>query len=249
MRPLGLTLRRAGFTVSAPLLAGHGANAAELCATTWQDWRESAALALNELAAQVSKVFIAGICVGGLLGLHLSLSDRRIRGVGLYSPGFNYDGWNMPFYARLNRFGLPLLARLPTMRTRGMRERQPFGIKNERLRRLILNGYGAMPGALETFPFGALHEGNRFFRELLRSLSKVTVPVLVVQAIDDDVCSPRHARRIARMVRGPCRLVFLQNSYHLVHLDQERDRVTQLTVQFMHENCTGSDNAQRRIDL
>lgn len=233
MRPLGLGLWRAGFTVSAPLLAGHGADATALCATRWQDWRDSAAQALAELMQQVDSVFVAGICVGGLLGLHLAQSERRICGVGLYSPGFNYDGWNMPYYTRWSRLGLPLLSRLPAIRTLGLRERQPFGIKNTRLRRLILNGYGTMPGALDTFPFAALHEGNRFFRKVLHELPHTTVPLLVVQAIEDDICSPRHAHRIARTVIGPCHVHFLHDSYHLVHLDQERATVTRLTTQFM----------------
>ena len=247
MRPLGLGLRRAGFTISAPLLAGHGADAATLCATRWEDWRDSAALALGKLMQQVDSVFVAGICVGGLLGLQLARAEPRIRGVGLYSPGFSYDGWNMPYYARWSRLGLPLLARLPAIRHRGVRERAPFGIKDERLRRLVLNGFGVLPGALDTFPFGALHEGNRFFRQVRRQLPETTVPLLVVQALDDDICSPRHARRIASTVRGPCRVVYLENSYHLVHLDQERREVTRVTADFMRDQVASRDDINRRI--
>jgi carboxylesterase len=204
------------------LLAGHGGDAATLCATAWQDWRESAREALQGLARRVDSVFVAGICVGGLLGLHLALSERRIRGVALYSPGLGYDGWNMPRIFRWSRLGLPLLARLPIVRTCGIAE----------------------PGALESFPFAALHEGNRFFRDVRRRLRQTSVPLLVVQARQDDICSARHAERIARAVRGPCRVVYLEDSYHLVHLDQERGRVTRLTSRFFLEQLESC--AERR---
>ena len=69
--------------------------------------------------------------------------------------------------------------------------------------------------------------------KVLHELPQTTVPLLIVQAIEDDICSPRHAHRIARTVIGPCHVHFLHDSYHLVHLDQERATVTRLTTQFM----------------
>ena len=42
MRLLGRRLTRAGFALSTPLLAGHGADQQTLLRSTWRDWLASA---------------------------------------------------------------------------------------------------------------------------------------------------------------------------------------------------------------
>ena len=92
---------------------------------------------------------------------------------------------------------------------------------------------------------------NWYAKPLDRSLPQLqiegTVPLLVVQALDDDICSPRHAQRIASTVRGPCRVVYLENSYHLVHLDQERREVARVTAEFMRDQAADRNDINRRI--
>ena len=72
--PLARALATAGFAVSAPLLEGHGENAAALAATRWQDWLASAEEAFDRLRAGAGggPVAIAGFSMGGLLALRLA---------------------------------------------------------------------------------------------------------------------------------------------------------------------------------
>src|SRR5690349_6709096 len=65
MKWVGRALHKKGYTVYAPLLAGHGVDAATLIETRWQDWLESVLDACVYLRTQVDRMCSAGICVGG----------------------------------------------------------------------------------------------------------------------------------------------------------------------------------------
>jgi carboxylesterase len=63
-------------------------------------------------------------------------------------------------------------------------------------------------------------------------LPNMRVPTLLIHAREDDVSHPRNARRIKRLHGGECDLIYLDNSYHMIHVDQERDRVADMTATF-----------------
>ena len=60
---------RFGFTVSGPRLPGHGTSPDDMETTGYLDWLGAAETALQELAGRKSKVFVAGLSMGGVLTL------------------------------------------------------------------------------------------------------------------------------------------------------------------------------------
>ena len=72
--PLGEFLGQRGYNVYAPLLAGHGGTWQELRASTADDWRRSAELALLELVEESagSGVAVCGLSLGGMLAMDLA---------------------------------------------------------------------------------------------------------------------------------------------------------------------------------
>src|SRR5689334_17928637 len=99
MKLVAKQLHRKGYSVYAPLLAGHGIDTKTLVRTHWQDWQQSVEEAAGILAAQTQEVFAAGICVGGKLAMMAAHRYPSIfRAVAIYSPCFHYDGWNVPSY-------------------------------------------------------------------------------------------------------------------------------------------------------
>ena len=48
---------------------------------------------------------------------------------------------------------------------------------------------------------------------------------------------PRNAYRLETALGGPTRLHLLDDSYHMIHVDQERDRVAALTAAFFGEDA------------
>src|SRR5882757_3700158 len=81
VRPIAEALGRAGWSVQAPMLAGHGLTLGDLAVTTWPDWLASAEAALDLLSAASGgrPVAVVGFSMGGLLALRLArLHPERI---------------------------------------------------------------------------------------------------------------------------------------------------------------------------
>lgn len=232
MRPVARRLNRAGFGVSAPQLAGHGENEAALLKTSWRDWLGSVRAAYHRLARQVDEVYVAGICVGGALGLALCAEAPEIRGAAAYSMTFEYDGWNMPRFAVAAPV-IQFVANLPLVRRLSWEETYPFGLKDLRLRELALRAPDTLiEGSIDRLPLGALYEMYRLARHVERAGRDIRTPTLIVHAREDDMAHLRNAYRLRDALAGPTRLEVLEDSYHMVHVDKERGRVGDMTAAF-----------------
>lgn len=232
MKPLAKRLARRGFEVAAPLLAGHGADEATLLKTTWRDWLDGLCEAYDKFAAEVDTVHVAGICVGGALGLMLAAERPAIRAAAVYSMTFEYDGWNMPRFAVAAPV-IQLVANLPGVRKLAWAETHPFGLKDERLRGLAERAPESLiEGAIDRLPLGALFQMYRLGRHLERVGKDIQTPTLILHAREDDMSHPRNAYRLQRALGGPTRLHLLEDSYHMIHVDQERDVVAATTAGF-----------------
>lgn len=230
MKYIAKALHRQGYTVHAPLLAGHGVDTAALRRTTWQDWYESVVRAADALARTVDTMYVAGVCIGGMLGLHLARNDRRVRAATVYSPLLQYDGWNAPYHYRLGRFTVPLAVHLGISRWINLKERPPFGIKSDRIRHLL--GADGLRGTLPVFPVDTLHQNLKLISATRAILPEVSVPTLLVHAREDDLSGPNNALYVQRHIGGPCEIAWMHNSYHMVHIDQEHATVAKRTCAF-----------------
>ncbi len=81
-------LRQYGWTISAPLLPGHGTSLLDLERCRWQDWTKQAEESYRNLARRCTRVFIGGESMGGLLATYLASIFPEIAGILLYSPAF-----------------------------------------------------------------------------------------------------------------------------------------------------------------
>ncbi|MBI3440260.1 MAG: alpha/beta fold hydrolase [Proteobacteria bacterium] len=233
MRFVGKQLHRMGFTVYAPTLAGHGGDEATLINTTYEDWAAGLQKALSYVKERVSNVSAAGICVGGALALHLAHQEKgRIDKVVIYAPALDYDGWNQPYWSRGARIFKDLLIRIPSVRNTNFKETHPFGVRDDRIRRLIVENPESLEGVLPYFPARSLYQNYRLNDVLKKELPKINVPTLLIHAKDDDVSHPRNSYAIQKQHGGSCDVVLLEDSYHMIHVDRERHKVAELTGQF-----------------
>ncbi len=233
MRFVGKGLADAGYTVYGMQLAGHCGDEADLLATGWRDWYHSVETAYCRLARRCEHVFVGGLSMGALLGLHLAanLPRNALAGLALYSTTIWYDGWNTNRF----RFLLPLVLRLPFGKRYSFWEDPPYGIKDERLRQVVvsrmLSGDSA-GGGLPVIRGASLAELHRLIRRIKREAHTVTTPALVVHALEDDVTSVRNADFLERSLGGPVRKVLLDDCYHMVTVDRQRREVVKRTVDF-----------------
>jgi carboxylesterase len=230
-------LRRVGYHVDTPMLPGHGLDEKGLLKTGWRDWLAAAERDLIKLTADGGQAFVGGLSMGAVLALALAAKHpERVKGVVCFAPTLRYDGWIVPKGAWFVPYG----AYVPILNRYRFKERPPYGIKDERLRakmqEMLFSGAIADAG-LPFMPGRSLAQNLTLIRYVKRLLPKVTAPLLIVHATEDDITHIRNAEKLAATVKGPVRKLYLKDSYHLVTVDRERAKVALATQAFLDELC------------
>jgi carboxylesterase len=223
-------LTRNGYTVLCPQLAGHGGSEAELVATTWQEWYESAEKGLEELAETCETVIVGGLSTGAVLSLMLAARHpEKVHAVALYSPTLWLSGRQIPWY-------LPLFRMIDSKRFANLfRFPVPIhvGIKDKRIRDFIKSAMAADGGRPSSTPGGAVLERRRLAKEVMKDLGTISQPVLILHAREDDYAGLDNAAYLQRELAGPVDLVVLEDSYHMVTVDRQRHVVLDRTTAFV----------------
>ena len=240
MKFLATYFNRRGYTVSCPRLANHGQPIEILKNTPWEDFYESARQAVLNIQKTVRcSVFVAGLSMGALLSLLLADEfPDRIAGVSCLSPTLFYDGWNTPWSKHL----LPLAYWTPLKHVTYFKEEPPYGIKNEAIRQRVHDYYqkadlrdlnGVAKYGYPYFPVKLLCELHSLIRYLTPRLRHVRAPVQCIQAKNDDMTSVKNSQFIYDRVSSEVKeIVMLNDSYHIITADQERDKVAESMESF-----------------
>lgn len=235
MRFVGKGLNRAGFTVHGMQLAGHCGSEADLLKTGWRDWTCSVREGAERLRREVDHLFVAGLSMGSVLALNLAIEKPEwVDGLGCYGSTLFYDGWTIPRVARLS-FMLPVVCGMGLFKQRRFMESFPYGIKDERVRMRIagamLDGQSEIAG-LPGNPWPSLAEFHKLVWHVRPRLREVRAPALLMHAADDDIASVRNVRVLERRITGPTETVLLADSYHMITVDRERDKVIARSAEF-----------------
>jgi carboxylesterase len=233
---LGRGLQRAGYTVYLPHLPGYGddGRGQARLVTDRGDWLAQALREFDTVRAKHEQVAIGGLCIGATLALNVAAQrpDQVAAFISL-SITLWYDGWTLPWY----RIFLPLAAYVPFGMRYKFRELSPYGVKDERMRAWIAREMekteSSVAGA-STLSARSLIQAQRLCRETRRILPDITLPTLAIHAMEDDMSSPRNPEYLIRHIRSRLtRYVVLRDSYHMITLDQEKDRVLAETRDFL----------------
>lgn len=228
VRYVAQNLARAGYTVSCPLLAGHGADRAKLAATTWWDWYASLEEAHDRLRAECERVIVGGLSAGGVMTLHLAAKrPEGVDGIMLMSPTLWPDGWAVPWYFQFTR----LVRHKWFMNLFFLAEREPYGIKDERVRKLVVAGM-AQQGEKIGFPGGVFQEFRWMANAIRGGLGSLRQPTLIVHPRHDDRSSLRNVALLQERLGGVVETVVLDDCYHVITLDKQRDLVVAKLLDF-----------------
>lgn len=255
MLPLAKQLHKAGYTVRVPHFSGYGYLPGDTArsVTTWRDWHNQVLLELRDLKRQYKNVSVGGLCIGAVLALSVAAeASKEIRGLSLFSTTLYYDGWSIPWY----RFMLPLGYYTPFRYIYAYKEREPYGLKNEQLRRWVAREMAhktsSIAGASKlTLP--AIHEAELLIKSVKSKLHLITAPTLIIHAAEDDVSTMRSADFVTDHI-GSDRVVkiVLHDSYHMITLDNERGQVADETIKFFDDldgrkNIHSADTAGQQV--
>ncbi len=88
LHPLAVALNRAGWTVSAPLLPGHGRPLRAYAASRHEDWLRTVFARYDELQSMHEVVVVGGLSMGAALSVVLAAARPNIRALALLAPYF-----------------------------------------------------------------------------------------------------------------------------------------------------------------
>jgi len=213
MRLIGDFLHQRGFTVSGPLLPGHGTSVEDMNRCRWTDWTEHVESALAELRADCETVFAAGLSLGAVLTMYLAIR-HDLPGAVLYSPAT----WPA------NR--LIYLSPIMKYLIRRVRKSEKRDLTNPEAH-LRLWSYDYDPGP-------AAYELLKLLLWVRPRLPRVTCPTLVIHSTLDRTIHPQSARRTFRRIGASDKeLITLHNSGHCLTVDSEWRLVAEKTLDFL----------------
>jgi len=203
-------------------VAGHGTTVTDLAATDWRDWYRSASAGADALLQVVRHLIVIGLSMGALLAIQLAIErSSAVTGLVLLSPAVELArGVPRWMHGPLRALGA-VDARLPPLRAA--------------LARVIFAKGGSdiadadvrsrHPG-YRHIPLRALLNLLALQRLALASAPAITQPTLVIHARQDHTVPVAAAEALfARIGAAEKRLVVLPDSFHVVTVDRERDRV------------------------
>ncbi|WP_165101307.1 carboxylesterase [Caballeronia sp. SBC1] len=237
MRHLARYLNSEGLTTCAPNLHGYSAGTPEL---RMEAWVAAAVREFDALSARYPRVSVCGLSMGATLALALLRERPSAQAIVLLSVTLDYDGWAMPWY----RFLLGWAYYTPLRNRWRYREEAPFGLRNEALRAKVgramqRNDLSEVGPSSISLP--ALHEASRLAASVKKSLAALKNDCLLIHAIDDETSSPRNAQFVAsNMGSTVLRTIYLDDSYHMITSDNEREIVARETAVFLKESEAAS---------
>jgi carboxylesterase len=211
VRLLGQWLHDRGFTVSGPLLPGHGTTWQEMSRCRWQDWAHAADNAYTQLAEHCENVIVGGESMGAILALYLASKHPEVAGVLAYAPAL----------------------RVPSRRVLLARLLVPFTAYRKKP--------GGPPTAVDARwqgyavnPLRSVIQLDQLQQEMRRRLPLVHQPTLVVQGRRDQTIDPHSGEIILNEITATHReMHWLDQSTHCLLLDCEWEQAANLTLQFI----------------
>ncbi|PPC98526.1 MAG: esterase [Hyphomicrobium sp.] len=232
-RYLSNTLEREGYVVSAPLIPGLGCGTDVAHLAKWEDWLSAAEKAFFALEGKCDRVIVGGLSAGATLALELcNRYQDRVAGVVLLAPTLKVNGFSIPWTFKL----FTLCQQSIVARLFNFSEREPFGLKDERIRKMAMDAMRAasVGTADQFFQVNGMifYQLRRLRRQLIGKLSNISRPTLIIHPRDDDQSSVTNALYLQTRLSGPMEVLILDDSYHVVTLDKQRQIVAERDSSF-----------------
>ncbi|HZQ27498.1 MAG TPA: alpha/beta fold hydrolase [Acidimicrobiales bacterium] len=211
MRSLASAFAAAGFSVSLPLLPGHGTAVEDMLPTRWSDWSSAVEAAYVELAGRCSRVVVAGLSMGGTLTCWLAASHPEIAGIVCVNPAVDPPA--------------PSFVEMLTATLEAGVDRIP-GIGSD------IAKPGVTESAYEGTPIAPLLSLLEAEAELVGRLGDIRCPLLLFTSRQDHVVPPESSDVLAAAVSGPVERVWLEQSYHVATMDFDQPEIETRAVDF-----------------
>jgi carboxylesterase len=206
-----------GFSVSGPLLPGHGTTPADLNKMNWTDWTNAAEKAYYELRREFETVYVFGESMGGLLTLWLADKYPEIKKIFLFAPAIKIDTlWQSVIFWPFAEF-------IYKRRTDSS---------------MLWQGYNVIPLRAAS----QLYKFQRIVKKLLRNVKADT---MIFQGKLDQTINQQSAAIIINSIESKNKkLVWLEKSSHCILLDKQLPEVQDHCLEAIQTN-TGNHFRRR----
>ena len=225
MRELAENLSKWGFTARGILLPGHCGNSGSLALSTLHDWIEKVEYEYHCLKSEYEDVVVVGFSLGALLALQLALKHPIERIILMGIPIFIIREY-LPINS-LIKFCKKFIKRVKTIKRKCYMESDTY------------SGYLHQP--IEThYSLQTLHELGQIIDTVKPRLKDIKSQSLIIHSKKDMIAAPASARYlIEHLGSTDKRLVWLEQSHHLVMYDDEKWVVLNAIKEFLLENKKG----------
>lgn len=212
VRPWGAFLAKAGYTVSCPLLPGHGTSWRAMNKTRWQDWYETAVMDFENLQKECDQVFVMGLSMGATLALKLAEDyPDQVSGLVLVNPSVTTLDWRAKL-APIVKWFKPSIP----------------GISND------IKKTDAHELAYDRLPLKAFDSLRHLWGTTRTQLINITAPLLLYHSPEDHTVEPINSEIILKGVSSSIKQeVLCENSYHVATLDNDADKIFQGSLAFI----------------
>lgn len=208
MKQLADFLHAKGYTVSAPLLPGHGTHPDDLNRIQYSDWVQTAEDALEALKASCKHIFIAGESMGGLVALRVAELHPELAGVLLYSPALK--AWKL-WAASFGKYFIKYIKK-------------------------ATNGNGFIWSGYNVWPLGAVDELRKLQKVVAKDLAKITQPTLLLMTQADTLVQQTVTEDIRKKVSSDIVDVHtFVDSDHCILLDKHKQIAFEMTLTFIRK--------------
>jgi carboxylesterase len=236
-------LKNAGFVTHSLTLPGHGTDPKDLVGVTAEDWIDAVVTKYREVRDLHPRLHVMGMCMGALLSAALAQREKHAKGnLVMLAPPVFIDGWATPWYRSLR----PLLYSVPAIaRSMKIEEEDPFGIKNEQLRAIVKAKFERGENFhYRWVPLECIRQVDRLRAIVMKGAKDIRCPTLLVHAREDELTSLRSANFMVEQIGGGrARMVVLEDSYHMVCVDNDREIVAKNVLEFFGAAMPGATAA------
>ncbi len=219
LRRLGKYLHQKGYTVSAPLLTGHGTVPTDLENVSWRTWNKDVEKAYFELREKHKKIYVIGTSLGASLASILAGSNSEIAGLVLMA---------MPYRLR-TEMGIFLFARIILPFKKYYKKYYPpsFGSSSTVTRRI----------SYQTYPIRSVLEVLKLAKFSRRVIGKITQPCFVMQSRADHIVAKKSLEKIFAKISSKIKKKkYLENAYHTFISDIENEHIFEDILGFLESN-------------
>ena len=219
VRRLGYYLNEAGYTVSAPLLKGHGTVPENLQKVKWIEWLDQVKKEYERLEKKYDKVFVGGTSIGSSLATVLSYQRKSVAGLILMA---------MPYKIKFEKL-VKAYSQFMMIFKKYNRKFYPPGFGSRSIiTRLI---------SYQSYPIKSTIEAIDLVATARDVVPAIKQPCLIIQSSADHIVSRKSASDIHRVIGSKHKtLKYIKKAYHTFISDIKNEHVFEDILQFIKKH-------------